>query len=228
MQALCQTTATVGRVTEIVAHRGFSGRYPEHTPRAFEEALALPIHGVECDVRLTPKGELVVAHDPVKTAEGVMLIDDLLDLITAHPDKHLYIETKHPSRFGPEVEEQTLRALRYHRLHDSERIHLMSFSHRAVRYFTEFAPQLETYYLFNLRERRWNPKNVMWSKPCGVGPGISHLMAKPELLGYRGLKTYTWTVNKPIEMQWCADQGVDVVATDLPDLALATMGAHGT
>ena len=47
----------------IVAHRGFSGRFPELTRRAFTEALELPIHGIECDVRLTRDGKLVVFHD---------------------------------------------------------------------------------------------------------------------------------------------------------------------
>lgn len=236
-------------MTKIVAHRGFSGLYPELTHRAFDEALQLPIHGVECDVRLTRDGRLVVFHDnTVRRVTGsrgrvarmdyadlrelnvgteedpqrILLFDELLELLTDYPDKHLYVETKHPTRYGPEVDEQTLRALRYHHLWDSERIHIISFSHRAVRYFTDFAPELETYYLFRLRERTWNPGNVMFSRPAGIGPALSHLQAKPELLGLRGMKTYTWTVNTPREMLWCAEHGVDVLATDLPNLAVDT------
>ena len=37
---------------EIIAHRGYSAKYPELTEVAFERALEMPIHGVECDVRL--------------------------------------------------------------------------------------------------------------------------------------------------------------------------------
>ena len=57
-----------------------------------------------------------------------------------------------------------------------------------------------------------------------MGPALQHLQLRRELLGYQGLKTYTWTVNTPRQMQWCADNGVDVIATDQPDVALATFG----
>ena len=93
-----------------------------------------------------------------------------------------------------------------------------------MRYFTRMAPELETFYLFRLKEMRWNKKSHMFSRPYGVGPALQHLQLRQELLGYRGLKTYTWTVNTPRQMRWCADNGVDVIATDLPDVALAAFG----
>ena len=53
-----------GRPTlKIVAHRGYSGKYPELSPLAFEKALELPIHGIECDVRMSRDGKVVVNHD---------------------------------------------------------------------------------------------------------------------------------------------------------------------
>ncbi|AWB84871.1 glycerophosphodiester phosphodiesterase family protein [Corynebacterium liangguodongii] len=237
----------------IVAHRGASGLYPELTFQAFNEALKMPIHGIECDVRLTRDGELIVFHDPIlsRTTNGrgrvsatdyadlrtlnagtkdnpqrIMRLAELLELMQDYPDKHIYIETKHPTRYGPEVDEQTLRVLHYAGLRESERVHLISFSHRAMRYFTEFAPELETFYLFRLREKKWNRGNHMLSRPYGVGPALSHLQAKRELLGFRGLRTYTWTVNLPKQMLWCRDNGVDVFATDLPQLAMETFAKH--
>ena len=92
----------------------------------------------------------------------------------------------------------------------------------AMRYFTHFAPELETYYLFRLREKKWNRGNCMLSRPCGVGPALSHLRARRQLLGFKGLKTYTWTVNDPKDMLWCRDNGVDVFATDMPHIAVET------
>ena len=241
-------TADRGR-TKIVAHRGAAGLYPELTFQAFDAALNMDIHGIECDVRLSRDGRVVVFHDPVlsRTSDGrgrvsatdfrdlrklnvgtkehpqrIMLLEELLELMQDHPNKHIYIETKHPTRYGPEIDEQTLRMLAYAGLRESERVHLISFSHRAMRYFTEFAPELETFYLFRLREKKWNRKNRMLSRPYGVGPAISHLQARRELLGFHGLKTYTWTVNLPKDMLWCRDNGVDVMATDMPHLALET------
>ena len=177
-----------------MAHRGASGLYPEQTFQAFDEALKLPIHGIECDVRLTRDNQLVVLHDPIlnRTTNGrgrvsasdwselrtlnagtkdnpqrILRLAELLELMQDHPDKHIYVETKHPTRYGPEVDEQTLRVLHYAGLRESERVHLISFSHRAMRYFTEFAPELETFYLFRLREKKWNKGNRMLSRPYG-------------------------------------------------------------
>jgi glycerophosphoryl diester phosphodiesterase len=47
----------------LIAHRGFSGRYPENTLWAFREAMKLPVDGIELDIRRTRDGVLVVIHD---------------------------------------------------------------------------------------------------------------------------------------------------------------------
>jgi glycerophosphoryl diester phosphodiesterase len=55
-----------------IAHRGFSGRYPENTIRAFKEAIAMGCRWLECDVRLTADGVPVVIHDSTldRTTDG--------------------------------------------------------------------------------------------------------------------------------------------------------------
>ncbi|WP_460468399.1 glycerophosphodiester phosphodiesterase [Calidifontibacter terrae] len=47
----------------VIAHRGSSERYPEHTLAAYEQAIVDGADGVECDVRLSADGELVCIHD---------------------------------------------------------------------------------------------------------------------------------------------------------------------
>jgi glycerophosphoryl diester phosphodiesterase len=47
----------------IIAHRGFSGRYPENTMLSFEQAAALGVDSLEFDVRATRDGKIVVIHD---------------------------------------------------------------------------------------------------------------------------------------------------------------------
>lgn len=47
----------------VEAHRGASGTEPENTLRAFERAIELGVDWVECDVRLTRDGYLVLMHD---------------------------------------------------------------------------------------------------------------------------------------------------------------------
>jgi glycerophosphoryl diester phosphodiesterase len=47
----------------VIAHRGFSEKYPENTLLAFEEALNLGAPAIELDVHLTKDQQLVVTHD---------------------------------------------------------------------------------------------------------------------------------------------------------------------
>lgn len=47
----------------IIAHRGFSGRFPENTMLAFEQAATLDVDALEFDVHATRDGRIVVIHD---------------------------------------------------------------------------------------------------------------------------------------------------------------------
>lgn len=49
--------------TQIIAHRGFSGRYPENTMLAFKAAELAQADGIELDVHLTKDDELIICHD---------------------------------------------------------------------------------------------------------------------------------------------------------------------
>ncbi len=46
-----------------IAHRGFSAQYPENTMLAFTEAINAGAHGIECDLRMTSDGQIVIFHD---------------------------------------------------------------------------------------------------------------------------------------------------------------------
>ncbi len=47
----------------VIAHRGWSAKYPENTLLAFREAIALGADAIEFDVRRSKDGELVISHD---------------------------------------------------------------------------------------------------------------------------------------------------------------------
>lgn len=47
----------------VIAHRGYSEKYPENTLRAFEEAIRLNAPAIELDVHLSKDKELIVTHD---------------------------------------------------------------------------------------------------------------------------------------------------------------------
>lgn len=46
-----------------IAHRGFSGKYPENTMLAFAKAVEAGADGIELDVHFTKDREIVVIHD---------------------------------------------------------------------------------------------------------------------------------------------------------------------
>lgn len=56
------TVAVQGR-PQIVAHRGASADFAEHTAGAYRRALEAGAEALECDVRLTADGHLVCVHD---------------------------------------------------------------------------------------------------------------------------------------------------------------------
>ncbi|MGH8528330.1 MAG: glycerophosphodiester phosphodiesterase [Nevskiales bacterium] len=49
--------------TLVIAHRGFSKKYPENTLAAFEAAIAAGADMIELDLTLSADGEFVVIHD---------------------------------------------------------------------------------------------------------------------------------------------------------------------
>lgn len=68
------------RQPQVVAHRGASARYPEHTLAAYRAAIAQGADALECDVRLTADGELVCLHD--RTLRRTGLRDGLVSTST--------------------------------------------------------------------------------------------------------------------------------------------------
>ncbi len=63
----------------VIAHRGFSSRYPENTLLAFEEAIEAGADLVETDLRLSRDGTIVCIHDKTlsRTADRGDRIADL-------------------------------------------------------------------------------------------------------------------------------------------------------
>lgn len=232
---------------DIVAHRGYSGKYPELSSLAIDKALELPIHGVEIDVRLTRDGKVVVHHDStmdrmsdmkgkvhkldwadIKDAEiggeefpglNPMLLDEVLERFQ-DTDHHLYIETKHPLFKGCVVDEQVLLRLRYAGLIDDPRMHIISFNHAAMRGVKKIAPDTDRIYLRREWERRFNPQDFMLSKPTGLGLSLLRAKIRPGDIGRHELPTYMWTVNDAEDIQWAAEHGVKILATDYPEMAL--------
>jgi glycerophosphoryl diester phosphodiesterase len=66
-------------MTLIYAHRGASANHPENTLRAFRQALAIGVDGIELDVHATADGSPVVIHDRdvARTTDGTAYVDEI-------------------------------------------------------------------------------------------------------------------------------------------------------
>lgn len=236
----------------VVAHRGASAAKPEHTLAAYELALQEGADGVECDVRLTRDGHLVCVHDRTvdRTADatglvseltldelrdmnfgtddqpqGVLALSDLIGLVLdwrTRPTK-LFIETKHPVRYGALVENKVLAELQRFGIAtpasaDHSRAVVMSFAATAVWRIRRAAPLLPTV-LLGESSRFLGGGAATTVGATAVGPSVKTLREHPELVdkaAAAGRATYCWTVDDPEDVTLCADLGVSWVATNHP------------
>ncbi len=62
----------------VIAHRGWSGSYPENTLIGMREAIKLGCHMVEFDVALTADRKLIIIHDNIlsRTTDGCGLVSE--------------------------------------------------------------------------------------------------------------------------------------------------------
>ncbi len=63
---------------KVIAHRGYSGKYPENTMLAFQKAEEAGTDEIELDVQLTKEGTVVVIHDEKidRTTDGTGFVKD--------------------------------------------------------------------------------------------------------------------------------------------------------
>jgi glycerophosphoryl diester phosphodiesterase len=139
----------------------------------------------------------------------------------------LLIETKHPTRYGAEVERRLIRMLRYYGLADPKpdddvQVTVMSFAALALRRVRAQAPGLPTVYLMEFVP----PGAGRGRLPFGArtaGPGVELIRAKPSLLPTikaAGHQVYVWTVNEEADLSLVLEHRVDGVITDRPRFVL--------
>lgn len=86
----------------VIAHRGASHAFAEHTRAAYLQALADGADGVECDVHLTRDRQLVLWHDPTleRTSDGSGRVSDHTLAQLRGLDVHSWHPGRLPSEYG--------------------------------------------------------------------------------------------------------------------------------
>jgi len=66
-------------MVKVIAHRGFSSKYPENTIIAFKKATEIGVDEIEFDVKLTKDGYCVIIHDETleRTTNGKGKINEV-------------------------------------------------------------------------------------------------------------------------------------------------------
>jgi glycerophosphoryl diester phosphodiesterase len=156
----------------------------------------------------------------------VLTLDRLLHAVRAAVKPvRLLIETKHPSRYGADVERRLVDLLAAHGLLDDARhvhVTVMSFSPLALRRVRELAPTLPTVQLLELLPPGMRPQRLPFGSRI-AGPGIGLVRARPGLvpaLRAAGTEVYVWTVNEPSDVSLVLEHGVDGIITDRPRYVL--------
>ncbi|CAN5403220.1 glycerophosphodiester phosphodiesterase [soil metagenome] len=155
---------------------------------------------------------------------GLLTLDALVSLVLDwnRPVK-LFIETKHPVRYGALVESKVLALLHRYGIAapasaDRSRAVVMSFSAAAVWRIRRAAPLLPTV-LLGETSRYLGGSAATTVGATAVGPSITTLREHPELVdraAAQGRALYCWTVDHYEDVEFCRDVGVAWIATNHP------------
>jgi len=155
---------------------------------------------------------------------SLLTLDALVSLVLDwHRPVKIFVETKHPVRYGSLVESKLLALL--HRFGiaapasaDRSRAVVMSFSAAAVWRIRRAAPLLPTVLLGN------SPRYLVSSAATAVGatavgPSLPALKDYPQLVdraAAQGRAVYCWNVDEYEDIDFCRDVGVAWLATHHP------------
>lgn len=232
-------------MSKVLAHRGFSGKYPENTMLAFEKALEIGCDGIEFDVQLTNDGVPVLIHDETidRTTNGtgqvvsyayndlkkfnaastyakdgiVTYIPKLEELfdLIKNTDHLLNIELKNSILPYDGMEQKVIDLIRQYGL--EEQCVLASFNHESVVKCREMAPEIKGSLITS--SVLYDP--VEYLKRAGI-TGLqcefnSLTGESVKLLQDNGIALYPWTPNSIEEIQNLYDYGVDYIITNNVD-----------
>ena len=225
-------------MTNVIAHRGASARFPENSIAAFRGAVALGADGVELDVRRTADGAGVVNHDaelsdgrPIVSLElsevptSVARLDDALD---ASGELLVNVEIKN---WRADIDFDPDRALvdwtieRIGEWGHGDRVVVSSFDLGTIDRVRHLDPTLRTAWLV---VDRGDPSELVARAAAAGHDGIhpmDRMVDAPlvEAAHRSGLFVNVWTVDDPLRIRRLAELGVDGVVTNVPDVARAAL-----
>ena len=223
----------------VIAHRGASARHRENTLEAFLEAHSLGADGVELDVRVSADGALVVHHDPEIAGLGAvarLAVSDLpawVPLLGAALDAcaglTAVLEIKNlpnEAHWDPSERVATSVAALVGERGSTQDVVVSSFSLATLEAVRSADPALATAWLtlpgFDQSQAL---RTVVEGGHRQLHP--HHRAVTRQLVEEAhavGVDVTTWTVDDPARIRELAEQGIDGIITNAPDVALAALG----
>jgi glycerophosphoryl diester phosphodiesterase len=229
----------------ILGHRGVrrASAPPENTLGAFEEAFREGAHGIECDVRLSADGDVIVLHDPdlERVTEGretraahvlsttalrnldlgasarIPTLDEVLDLARATRGI-VDIEIKHDvPDFGLAARAVAVAVKRF----SDVPVMFSSFEPRNLIQVARAMPHVPRALIVH---RSWyEPIARVVAARLGGGFCASRaVFVGADVARYPWVGV--WTVNDPREAAALYDRGIDLLITDTPSDVVAALG----
>ncbi len=159
-------------------------------------------------------------HGPDAGRHQITTFASLLELVdAAERPITMFIEAKHPSRYGARVEEAIHAALADYP--DIPAV-VMSFSRAAVTRYRRLDRDIDLVWLYEY---------ALGRPPAGatvIGPRLDQVQNDPELIARhqaKGRRVFVWTVNSAPDVKLVAEAGADAIITDDPELVLSTLDA---
>lgn len=230
----------------VLAHRGYSGKYPENSLLAFEMAIQTGCHGFESDVHLSADGEPVIIHDATldRTTSGSGLVADHTfrqlqkldcgfwkgpEFVGQHPlhleellqlvmDHHLLLnlELKNYEVFYEGLEEKVIRCIAKYKAQNQ--VFLSSFNHPSMVLCKGICPEIQTGFLYGYPLLDMEQYAARYPVDA-LHPRYQCLQYDRELvrkIHAVGRKVNTWTVNTLPDMDFCIQAGADAIITNYP------------
>lgn len=208
----------------VLGHRGAPHAAPQNTFESFRRAMELGADGFEFDVRRCSDGRLVCVHDPrigicsvarnsyerlCSTRAGAQL-PLLEDVLREFGGAWLDIELKVEGIEAPVLE----LAAKFCR---PGRFVITSFSRRTVARLKELDAVVPAGWLFDrtLKPADWHNLRADYLAPRY--DVLSDALAREAVT--RRLRLITWTVNTPAAIRRVLELGVEIVISDVPDVA---------
>ncbi|HEU4363100.1 MAG TPA: glycerophosphodiester phosphodiesterase [Mycobacterium sp.] len=154
---------------------------------------------------------------------GLLTLDALVSLVLDwHRPVKIFIETKHPVRYGALVERKVLALLQQFGIAapasaDRSRAVVMSFSAAAVWRIRRAAPLLPTVLLGAAASKLRGSAATVGA--TAIGPSLATLREYPQLVdraAAQGRAVYCWTADRLEDVAFCRDVGVAWIATNYP------------